>query len=103
MPFGDALENMRKTDYGAPPKKEESKGESSRMLHLTEEETKSLAPYQEGGEEIVLEVTGKLEGDHFHVMSAKYAPKKEGEEEPNDAAQVAGLQGPLVGGSVPMY
>jgi hypothetical protein len=92
MPVSDVLQNFRKSGYASEPDSADSSEEKGatgpRSLALTDEEVKSLAPYQANpGEEIVLEVTGRLEGNHFRVMSAKYAQGPGSEDE--DAQKVA--------------
>lgn len=65
MAYADALKKVRQGGYGDDPG-----GGSPRSFPLTPEEAESLKQYQG---EIVLEVTGQLEGTTFHVSSAKYA------------------------------
>lgn len=74
MPISDMLDKFRKSGYSSP-KKSEDHASTPRTIQLSDDEMKSLQPYNVSpGEEIVLEVTGKVEEDgHFHVMSAKYA------------------------------
>lgn len=98
MEYGDALKNLRKGDYGEDEKEEGTS--SHRMISLTDEEAKELTPYQEkfgSGQEMVIEATGKLEGDHFHIMSVKYAEGKgEGMDANADAEEVmAKMRGPI--------
>jgi hypothetical protein len=78
--YSGALKKFRDSGYSktGPEEPEEGKEESSgvRTLKLTDEESKELTPYQEKfgpGQEIVIEATGKLEGNVFRVMSVKYA------------------------------
>lgn len=103
MDISGALQSFRQKGYAEKKGGPESGGsgepesKTSRVIHLSEEESKEIAPYQEQngpGSEIVLEVTGKLEGSHFRVMSVKYAPPQG---DPSESAQV--MQSP---GSVPM-
>lgn len=103
MPVSDALKQYRDSGYGG--KKEDSgegqKEKTSRVINLTDDEVKSLQPYAEKfqGDDIVAEVTGRLEGSHFHVMSVKYAEGGSGEPDVNaDAEQVMAKyrMGPMV-------
>lgn len=80
--YSGALKKFREDGY--PKDKGDEKPESSgvRTLKLTDEEAKSLEPYQEKfgpGQEMVIEATGKLEGTTFRVMSIQYAEGKGGE------------------------
>ena len=100
MAVADTLKKFRSQDYGpkgdAPEEGSEDAPETPRTIRLTDDEAKSLQPFQvHPGEEIVLEVSGKLEDDgHFHVMSVKYAnPSGMGDE---DAAKVAGVEPPMM-------
>lgn len=89
MDVSNVLKGMRQGGYGSGPgkkddaKKDENHSENTRMVKLSDDEVKGLEPYQVSpGEEIVLEMTGKLEEDgHFHIMSVKYA---DGESEMSD-------------------
>lgn len=74
--YSGALKKFREDGY--PKDKGEGAPESSgvRTLKLTDDESKELAPYQEKfgpGEEMVIEATGKLEGNTFRVVSVRYA------------------------------
>lgn len=95
MPISNVLKNFRDGGYGKNSSESEDKeSSSSRMLQLSEEEVKSLEPYQvKPGEEIILEVSGKLEDDHFHVMNVKYA---DGGGMDDMAAKVAGQEPPMM-------
>lgn len=92
MAVADELRKVRENGY-KPGAFEASTGENgndpdeanqtSRIIKLSDEEVKGLEPYQvKPGEEVILEVSGNLEGDHFHVMTVKYANGKEGDDEP---------------------
>jgi len=75
MAISDVLKGMREGVQKQEPPQEEQGG---RSFSLTEEEAKSLLPYQEEyQDEIVVEVTGKVEGNKFQVSSVKYAEKPE--------------------------
>lgn len=74
MPISDALKSFRKGEYGDKEQPESGGDEPSspRVIHLTDDEKKafegsSVSP----GQEVVCEVSGKLEGDHLHVMSVR--------------------------------
>lgn len=99
MAFGETLKSFRKGDYGEKDDGNDEEGSSShRMITLTGEEAKELEPYQEKfgpGQEMVIEATGKLEGDHFHIMSVKYA-KDSGMDVNADAeAVMSKMRGPI--------
>lgn len=81
--YSGALKKFRDSGYPKEPDKPEEDEKSSgvRTIKLSDEEAKELTPYQEKfgpGEEMVIEATGKLEGDVFRVMSVKYAEGKGG-------------------------
>lgn len=89
MAVSDVLQKMRGSDYGSDKEDDESESPSParRVLKLSDDEVKSLGE-SKPGEQVTLQVTGKLEGDHFHVMSVEGAGGGMGMEE---AAQVAGI------------
>src|ERR1700751_5083053 len=91
MSISEALDHLRTSDYGGDSKDKPSEKEGVRVLKLSEPEAKELAGYQEKmgpGSEMVIEDTGKLEGDHFHVMSVKYAQGGGGQDTNADAEAV---------------
>jgi hypothetical protein len=100
MPISETLKKFRGNEYANGDDKSKGESEESqgvRSFKLSDEESKSLEPYTQRygpGEEIVLEVTGRKEGDHFHISSVKYASGASGGMEPpadEDARKVAGL------------
>lgn len=81
--YSEALKKFRESGY---PKDKGDGGEESssgvRTIKLTDDEKKSLEPYQQKfglGEEMVLEVTGRLEDHGFRISSVKYAEGGESE------------------------
>lgn len=100
MPISDVLKNLRSSGYTKTQDDKTSKDvpESPRIIRLMDDEVKALEPTQKGpGEEIVCEVSGKLEKDgHFHVMSVR-APGGGGmDDEKGMAAEVAGQAPPMM-------
>jgi hypothetical protein len=94
MDLSGPLKNLRKDGYkqGAPQQEDSGKKTMSRIVKLSDDEMKSLEPYQVNpGEEIVLEMTGRLEDSgHFTVMGVKYASGGMDQ----GAEKVAGIQQP---------
>src|SRR5258706_13462910 len=107
----DVTETLRKvrTSFDNKGPKDEMKGPddemkgSSRMVKLTESETKSLEPYQaKPGEEIVLEMSGTLEQDgHFHVMSVSYSEGGAMKEGPSNLDSPGGMSPGMGPGMMP--
>lgn len=75
MAVSDVLKNLRQSDYAGKGAQPKEASPSPRTIKLSGDEMQALQPYQpKPGEEIVLEVTGRLENDgDFHVLSVKYA------------------------------
>lgn len=101
MAVSDVLKNYRSSGYSSGKANSGEKQESPgpRVIKLSEEEVKGLEPYQvKPGEEIILEVTGRLQGNDFTVLSAKYATGGQEPSEDEDSKAVAeGLVGPMSG------
>lgn len=97
MPVSDVLKNFRGSDYGAGEKgdkpSEKSEGTSSRTIELSPEEAKSLGG-AEPGAEVTLQVTGRLEDTHFHIMSVQ---GQGGESDTNADAEavMSKMRGPM--------
>lgn len=97
MPLGSVLKSFRDRGYGSGENSgepEDSKG--PRLITLTDDEAKGLAEYKkEGGDEIVCQVTGRLDGNEFSVISVT-APGGEEKMPGNEdemAAKVMGMMG----------
>lgn len=73
MSVSNALNRMRESAYGSKPDMTSpEKGSESgvRMFKLSDEEMGSMGKDMKPGQEITLQVSGRLEEDgHFHVMS----------------------------------
>lgn len=108
MAVSDVLKNFRNSSYGAGDKGNpeapapDDGGEapnpdaSPRTIMLTAQEQKSIEPYQVNpGDEITLEVSGRLEDDHFHVLSVNYSGG--GEIDDGSKAVAEGLVGKVPG------
>ncbi len=102
MPITEVLKKFRGSDYGAnkealdkPEEETDDAPETVRTIKLTDEEAKALQPSGvHPGEEITLEISGKLEEDgRFQVMSVQAAAPDGMEEE--DVAKVAGVPPPI--------
>lgn len=102
MPVSEVLKNFRGASYGAPKDSEGDDGEensASRILKLSDDEIKSVAGAGPG-QEVTMTVTGKLEGDHFHVMSIQAQGGPMGAPDQNADAQavMAKMRGPMAQG-----
>lgn len=90
MPVSDVLKSFRKGGY-SPEKPTSEPAEATggpRIITLTDEEAKTLGQGQPGGD-VSLEVSGRLEGTSFTVMSVKPA----GGGMPDEGAMAAEVMG----------
>lgn len=100
--YSGALKKFRENGYSKDesPKEDDAKESSGRTIKLTDDERQELSPYAEkfGGDEIVIEVTGRLEDHGFRISSLKYA--QGGKEEGPSDADAAELMAKMRGGPV---
>jgi hypothetical protein len=91
--YSGTLKKFR--DSGYPKDKSDSDKETSvRVIKLTDDEAKELESYSQGaGSEQVCEVSGKLEGNTFRVMSVSGS---------GDPDMNVGPQEAMAGGAPPM-